>query len=151
MKTTANANFRIFYKEETLSADENITFSVWKDDGTNLHLSQPATQEIPNSGVYYYDFTTPSTTTYLLILATDGNKPKGTVLQVGSPTTEKSFYLDGNLNEDVSHAYIIFDYLSVELDSGTLDNVAGGFYSVDVGGLVKPFFVSVNQLMGVTE
>lgn len=143
--------FRIFYKEEILRKGESVFFSIWDQDGTNLFLNEPSTNEIPNSGVYYFEFITPATPTYLVVLANDNDKPQGIVLQVGEPSVKKSFYLEGNLQAGASIAYQIYDISSIVLQAGTMTNVAGGFYSVNVEGLLNPFFVEVNQLVGVTE
>ncbi len=148
--TTTDADYRVFYKEDALRPGEAIKFSIWNQGGSNLFLNQPATQEIINTGVYYFDFTTPSVDSYLLILSTDGVQPKGTVLQVGTPAIEQSFYLRGDLDNTQTVTYEIYDAASTTLDSGTMSSVVSGFYSVNVGALTKPWFLRVVELVHVS-
>jgi len=149
--TTKNADYRIFYKEEALRVSEDIRFSIWNQSGNNLFDNVPATQEIFGSGVYYFDFTTPNTDSYLLILSTDGVQPKGTILQVGTPAIEQSFYLRGDLDSTQIITYEIYDESSTTLDSGTLTSVVNGFYSVNVTGLLKPWFLRIVELVHVNK
>ena len=148
--TAKNADYSVFYKEEALRTSEDIRFSIWNQSGNNLFLNQPATQGIINTGVYYFDFTTPSVDSYLLILCTDGVQPKGTILQVGTPAIEQSFYLRGDLDDTQTVTYEIYDTASTTLDSGTMSSVVSGFYSVNVSALAKPWFLRVVELVHVS-
>ena len=139
---------RIFYKDASLRFDRTVLFSAWNENGVPYFIDQESTARIPNAGVYYYDFTTPSNPSYMLVLATDGNDPQGSILKVGSPPG-KAFYLRGDLAENITTAFEIYDTSSNVLASGTMESVASGFYSTSTDGLSQPWFLEVNELVGV--
>lgn len=138
-----NTPQRLFYKDAKLKKGMNVTFTVWNDSGEIVFENQTASQ-IPNAGVYYYDFVTPNEDTYLVALGTEGSDPQGVVLKIGSPTVEKAFYLHGELKENLSVPYEVFDINSNVLSSGEMVNIVSGFYSTNVTGLNKPWFFEAN-------
>jgi hypothetical protein len=144
-----NAPQRVFYKDAYLRTNRTVRFSAWSEFGSSLFLDVNYSVQIPNSGVYYYDFTTPNINGYVLIIATDGSDPQGSILRVGSPSEELAFYLRGDLAENITTNYEIFDINSAVIASGTMENVSSGFYKVNVDGLIKPWFLEVNETVVV--
>lgn len=143
-----NINQRVFYKDAYLRSGRTILFSAWKENGEQVYLNQPADSEIPNSGMYYYDFITPNFDSYVLVIATDGQDPQGSALKVGNPQ-DLAFYLRGDLAENLTTNFEIYDISSNILSSGTMENVSNGFYKTSVQGLAKPWFLEVNELVDV--
>lgn len=144
--TTTDTLYQVFYKDEFLEEGKNITFSVWNEAGQNILTNAPMTFEIFETGVYTLEITTPSSPGYLLTIGTDGTKPKGHTLEVGTPL-KRSFYLNGDFQEGLVINYTIFDTAGAEIQAGQMTNVAGGFYSVVTDGLPEPWFLEVNQLI----
>jgi hypothetical protein len=145
-ETSKNINQRIFYKDAYLRSGRTILYSAWRETGEQVYINQPADNEIPNSGMYYYDFTTPNIDCYVLIIATDGQDAQGSVLKVGSPQNF-AFYLRGDLAENLTINFEIYDQSSNVLSSGTMENVSSGFYKTSVQGLAEPWFLEVNELV----
>lgn len=144
-----NSNQRIFYKDAYLRTNRSVIFSAWNEFGVSLFLNANYLNQISNYGVYYYDFVTPNTDSYVISLGTDGEDPQGLILKVGNPLDDLAFYLRGDLAENISTTYEIFNEASSVISSGTMENVASGFYKVNVTGLVKPWFLEVNESLDV--
>jgi hypothetical protein len=150
IEASKNETITIYYKDATLRSNRDVFFSAWDQNGTVIFTDQPADGEIPDSGVYHYDITTPNTDSYMLVLATDNEDPEGLTIKVGSPTIERGFYLRGDLKEEVQMLYEIYDTSSTILDEGTLNNVANGFYSTGpTQSLAEPFFLQINESVDV--
>lgn len=146
MKTVSPLeSFNAFYKEGSLATGDSVTFSVWKQDGTQLVNNQPAQVEIPNTGVYYYNITAPNENTYLLIYATDGEKPSVQVVQVGLPSSRVWYWGGSNVGGDTV-PYHAFDYSS-QFESGSMADLSNGFYYVDSSAWSLPWFVNIDDII----
>ena len=144
-----NDSIRIYYKADALSPSVSVVFNIWNDSATQLETNTPATTEISSEGVYYLNFTTPNSDVYLLIKGSlsDDSKATPSVFKVGSPSTEKVFYVDNEFVAGKTIPYVIYDSNPTTLSSGNLTNITNGFYSVDVTALTKPWFFEVNPLI----
>lgn len=143
-----NSTYRTFYKDAYLRSGRSIWFNAWNENGDSIYENQLITAEIPNIGIYYYDFTTPNIDSYVLIIATDNQDPQGTVLKIGNPI-ERTFYLRGDLAEGVTTTFEIYDQSSNILATGVMESIVSGFYTTVVDGLSKPWFLQINELVDV--
>lgn len=145
-----NSDFRFFYKHPTLGTNADIDFSIWDSNGNIIVTADPPTLEILNTGVYYYDVTTPSTDGYWMLLGTEGSNPKGTILKIGAPSSKLAFYLRGDLTNAAQTDYEIFDISNNLLQSGQMTPLVSGFYSVVVSDAIpEPWFLNIIQLVDV--
>ena len=137
-----NQQLKVYYKAHALATGQNVTFTLWSGDGNVLVNNSPGV-EIGTDGVYYVDYT-PTFDGYVLSLASNaGDRPEAKVFKCGTPTTLKAFYVQGGFKENKIIAYEIYDSTAGIIDSGNLDNIAGGFYSADVTSLATPWFFEV--------
>lgn len=141
---------RLFYKANQVASGQNVLFNIWDDSG-NLLVSSAVGTEIGTEGVYYYEYTTPATDLYLLILASNaGNSPKPDILKVGTPS-EKVFYVQGGFKSGREIGYDIYGDDGVTQQTGLLTDIVAGFYSANATGLTEPWFFQVYPYVSVDQ
>lgn len=134
--------FRIYYKTNALATGQNVVFNVWNHNGIQLTTNLQGT-EIGTDGVYYIQYRASSSSGYLLITGSNnGNSLQADVVEVGGPS-KKAWYVNGRFSIGQIIPYEIYDATGNAIVSGTLTNVASGFYNADVEGLPEPWFFEV--------
>lgn len=145
-----NQTLRLFYKADKVASGQNVLFNIWDDSGNSL-VSNAVGLEIGSEGVYYYEYTTPGTDLYLLVLSTNnGISPKPDILKVGNPS-EKVFYVQGGFKTGKLIGYEIYGDDGVTQQSGILTDIVSGFYSADSSGLTPPWFFQVYPYVSVNQ
>lgn len=138
-----NTLAKIFYKHPTLSRGETVTFSYWDVNGTPIATDVSATAEIPNTGVYYLEITTPTEDTYWLFEGTDGEDVQAEVIKVGTPSLERVFYWNFN-GPGETVPFEFYDISNNLLLSGNMTDLGNTFYSVVSQFVTAPWFVEID-------
>lgn len=131
-----NTTIRLFYTAQGLATGQSVVFNLWDDDGTQVVTSAAADGEVLSEGLYYYDYTTPSSDTYVVGFGSlaSGNSTATIgpfVLKVGNPTPQKMFYFD--ILATATPTYRVYDISGVDQQTGALTAIGStGFYSADV-------------------
>jgi hypothetical protein len=123
-----NETIRIYYKSEDFVPGLDVRFDFYRLSGVAIAENQPADGEIPDRGVYYYDFTAPNEDIYIVgqAHAPDDEAQEPIVFKVGNPLSQTLFYYTEK--DDDSISYRIYDSLGVNQQSGILTNVPNTFF-----------------------
>lgn len=89
-----NESIRIFYRSSSSTLNLDVRFNFLRLSGVSIFGEQLADGEVPNKGIYYYDFTAPNEDVYLVGLSYIGNKidVEPIVFKVGNPFPQALFY-----------------------------------------------------------
>ncbi len=144
------ANNVIFYRHPLLETGHSVTFNTWDEDGTIISSDVPHDFEVPNSGIYYLNFTAPATSGYVLTTGThDDSSYVAHIFDVGTPSDERVYYFEGEINSIKSNGYIIYDDSDTVIQSGTLTDLGNGFHYASVGSLIKPWIMEVSGFISL--
>ena len=138
MNSVGKSNLiKIYYKADDLETGLSIVYNIWDDQGNTLATNTPATAEVGTRGIYYLEFTTPSSDVYVFVKAGLSNNTKNVpiILRVGSPVVQKLFFVDPAFVASKVISYQIFDISVIVAASGNLTDENNGFYSTDVSSL----------------
>lgn len=144
--------FTLYYSPLERQSGLTTLLDAWDDSGVKLTDNLGADEELCSEAIYKYTYTTPNADCYLLIKVFDDfseSMSESYVFRVGSPADRKLFYY--TKDETLTLEYEIFDSKGDVQQSGVMNHIVAGFYSVVVSGLSGYYYFKVDSVAQLVQ